>query len=134
MADEIEVTETDETADTTEPEVGDEQEAETFSREYVQKLRDENAKQRNRAQRADEMAQRLHTELVAKTGRLADPADLPFDDEHLSDPEKLTAAIDALTEAKPHLKSRKPVGDIAQGNRGGAAESFDLMTHLKSLV
>jgi hypothetical protein len=99
----------------TAPPADTETEPETFDREYVSKLRQESAKQ------ADEYAQRLHAELVKASGRLADPADLAFDEEHLTDPEKLTQAIDALLEAKPHYKSRKPVGDIGQGNRGPAA-------------
>ena len=89
--------------------------AETFPREYVEKLRDENAKYRQRAGQSDDLAKRLHLELVKATGRLADPTDLPFDDAHLSDPDALTAAVEALLAAKPHLTSRKPTGDIGQG-------------------
>lgn len=90
-------------------------EDETFPRSYVERLRSENAKYRQRAQRADELGERLHRELVARTGRLADPSDLEYDPEHLDDPEALTAAVDALLEAKPHLASRKPTGSIGQG-------------------
>ncbi|MBF6328507.1 hypothetical protein [Nocardia transvalensis] len=86
-----------------------------FPRSYVEKLRDENAKYRQRAGRADEYAQRLHAELVRATGRLADPTDLPFDPDHLTDTEKMTTAIDALLARKPHLATRTPVGDIGQG-------------------
>lgn len=104
------------TADT-----GDEQpERETFPRSVVEKLRQENDKYRQRAARADAYAQRLHTALVAATGRLADPADLPYDAEHLDDAEALTAAIDELLTDKPHLASRKPSDDIGQGQRGPA--------------
>src|ERR1044072_6083817 len=74
--------------------------AETFPREVVEKLRKENGKHRQNAtaanERADALAQRLHLELVRATGRLADPADLAFDAEHLDDPETLAAAIDGL--------------------------------------
>ncbi|WP_252980167.1 hypothetical protein [Mycobacterium riyadhense] len=53
----------------------------TFSREYVKELREESKGHRLRADaaegRADELAKRLHAALVAATGRLADPADLP---------------------------------------------------------
>ena len=87
----------------------------TFPRAYVEQLRDENAKYRQRAQKADEYAQRLHTELVRATGRLADPTDLPFDLEHLADDTKLSVAVDTLLARKPHLASRKPSGDIGQG-------------------
>lgn len=105
--------------------------AETFPRDYVLKLRDENAKYRQRAADRDEIAERLHTALVAATGRLADPTDLTFDDAHLSDPEAITAAVDALLTAKPHLASRIPAGDIGQGV-SGASDSFSLSGLLKT--
>ncbi|QZY52720.1 hypothetical protein [Leucobacter tenebrionis] len=91
------------------------EEGDTFPRDYVEKLRDENAKYRQRASDRDEIAARLHTALVAATGRLADPSDLAFDDEHIVDPDKMITAIDALLQAKPHLASRKPSGSIGQG-------------------
>ncbi|CCK58951.1 hypothetical protein [Mycobacterium canetti] len=91
------------------------EEPETFPRSYVQELRQENGRYRQRAQQADAYAQRLHTELVRATGRLADPTDLPFNAEHLDDADKLTAAIDDLLSRKPHLVNRRPVGDIGQG-------------------
>jgi len=110
----------------------------TFPREVVEELRRENGKYRQRAQQADNMAeradnlgQRLHTELVRATGKLADPTDLPFDAEHLDSPEKLTEAIELLLSNKPHLATRKPAGDIGQGQRGSAAEPFSLLGFLK---
>ncbi len=92
-----------------------EEEPETFPREYVEQLRDENAKHRTRAARSDEFANRLHAALVAATGRLADPSDLAFDEAHLEDPDQLEAAIDRLVASKPHLASRRPAGDVGQG-------------------
>lgn len=106
--------------------------ADTFSRTYVEKLRRENASYRERAQRADELANRLHAALVDATGRLADPTDLPFDAAHLDDADALTAAIDALLAGKPHLASRRPFGDVGQGNRGGSAESVSLAELLRA--
>ena len=88
---------------------------ETFPRSYVEELRAENQRYRERGKRADELARRLHTALVAATGRLADPSDLPFDEAHLADPDALAAAIDELLTRKPHMAARKPVGDIGQG-------------------
>lgn len=88
---------------------------ETFPRSYVEKLRKEAAGHRDRAKRADDFAQRLHTALVEATGRLADPADLPFEESHLDDAQALTTAIEALLADKPHLASRKPFGNIGQG-------------------
>lgn len=129
--------ETDAATEGTGPTEGDENpddNAETFPRSVVEKLRQENGKYRQRAQQADALAQRLHVELVRATGRLADPTDLPFDAEHLDDPEAMTAALDALLADKPHLASRRPVGDIGQGQRGGSSQPFSLLDTLKSLT
>ena len=109
----------------------DHDDPEVFPREVVEKLRQENGRYRQRAQQADELAKRLHTELVRTTGRLADPTDLPFDEDHIADPDKLTAALDELLDAKPHLASRRPAGDIGQGNRGAASGNFSLLDMLK---
>lgn len=111
---------------------GDGDQPETFPREYVEKLRKESAGYRERAQQADQLAQRLHTALVAATGRLADPTDLPFDAEHLDDPDALNAAIDALVERKPHLKSRRVVGDVGQGAGSVKAGQVNLAEILRA--
>lgn len=86
-----------------------------FPRSYVEELRQENGRYRQRAQRADQLAQRLHTELVRATGRLADPTDLEFNETHLDNPAGLDTALTELLERKPHLASRRPSGDIGQG-------------------
>jgi len=106
-------------------------EPETFPRAVVEELRRENAEQRVKARRADEMSRRLHLELVRATGRLADPDDLPFDEAHLEDVEVLDAAIDDLLTRKPHLASRRPRGDIGQGATAEAA-SVDLAGILRA--
>jgi hypothetical protein len=105
--------------------------SETFPREVVEKLRQENGRYRQRAQRTDDLSRRLHTELVRATGRLADPSDLEYVEEHLDDPDALTAAVDELLERKPHLASRRPTGDIGQGQRGSASQPFSLLQMLK---
>ena len=97
---------------------------EMFPREVVEKLRQENGKYRQRAQQADTLAHRLHLELVRATGRLADPSDLEYAEEYLDDPDALTAAIDELLDRKPHLATRRPSGDIGQGQRGAASAPF----------
>ena len=112
---------------------GDADDAETFPRSYVERLRRENQRYREQAGHAEEYAHRLHTELVRATGRLADPTDLAFDADHLADADQLDAAITALLDAKPHLASRRPAGDIGQGNRGTAG-SFSLLDTLRSRV
>lgn len=93
-------------------------EPETFPREYVEKLRKEAADHRVRATDRDALAERLHTALVTTTGRLADPTDLPYDEDHLTDETALNTAIDDLLDRKPHLASRRIVGDIGQGATG----------------
>lgn len=118
---------------TEEPEVDDDQleDGETFPRDYVERLRRENARYRERAGQADDLAQRLHAALVAATGRLADPSDLAFDETHLGDENALTAAIDDLLDRKPHLRSRRPRGDVGQGIPG-ASTTTDLAGILRS--
>jgi len=95
-------------------------EPETFPREVVEKLRAEAAKHRVAAAKHDETKARLHAELVKATGRLADPADLAYNEDHLTDPDKLNADIDALLQSKPHYSSRIPAvgSSIAQGVKG----------------
>ena len=102
-----------------------------FPRHVVAKLRDENARYRQRASRADDLARRLHTALVTATGKLHDPEDLPYDEDHLDDPEALAAAVDDLLARKPHLASRKPVGNIGQG-ASGSTSTVDLAGLLRS--
>jgi len=108
-------------------------EQESFPREYVEKLRKSEAGYRERAQRADALAARLHTALVEQTGRLADPSDLPYDAAHLDDDDALTAAIDDLVARKPHLASRRPSGDVGQGATGTSAD-VDLAGLLRGLA
>lgn len=103
----------------------------TFPRDYVLKLRDENAKYRQRAQDRDELAKQLHTALVTATGRLQDPSDLAFNEDHLRDLPKMVAAIDDLLATKPHLASRKPAGDIGQGV-SVASDTFSLLGALRT--
>jgi len=93
----------------------------TFPRAYVEELRKENARYRDRAKSADALAERLHGALVAATGRLADPTDLPYDEKHLDDADALSAAIDELLARKPHLADRRPRGDVGQGAREQSA-------------
>lgn len=70
---------------TPEPESGAaEADTETFSREYVEGLRRENAKYRSQAKGSEELRHQLHDALVQLDGRLADPTDLAYADEHLT--------------------------------------------------
>ncbi len=98
----------------------DESEPETFPREYVSHLRDEAKSWRLKAAKADELQARLHAELTKADGRLADWQDLPFDAEHLENPEAHAEAITQLLRDKPHYASRKPApgSTIHQGPVG----------------
>lgn len=97
----------------------------TFDRAYVEDLRKESAGYRTQLRTVQEQLHRLQVE---QTGKLADPADLAFDPAHLEDPEALAAAIDALLEAKPHLKRRAlPVGAAAQGPKNSVTGDVNLV-------
>lgn len=106
-----------------------EEDPQTFPREYVEKLRSEAAEHRIRAKRADDYAARLHTALVAATGRLADPDDLPYDEAHLEDAASLEQAIDDLLTRRPHLASRRVTGTVGQGatDTGSAVDLAGLL-------
>ena len=104
----------------------------TFSRSYVEKLRQEAAGYRVRAQRTAELEQRLHSALVAATGRLTDPSDLEFDPAHLDDEDALNAALDELLARKPHLASRRPRGDVGQGVTSASSGTVDLAALLRA--
>lgn len=131
------VTPTDDTVvDTDTPEettpIAAEDDAETFPRDYVERLRHEAAEARVKAKDRDDLAHRLHAALTAGTGRLADPTDLPFDEHHLAGDDSLEAAIDDLLARKPHLAARTPRGDIGQGPTLSNGSGIDLAGLLRS--
>lgn len=107
---------TPETGSGSENEPGD-NDPDTFPREYVEKLRKENADARVKSKRADELAQEVFHARVAALGKLADPTDLPFDADLLDDRAALEAAVDDLIARKPHLADRRPTGQVDQGAR-----------------
>lgn len=91
----------------------------TFTREYVESLRSENAGHRTRIreveQTADTLARTLWVERVAALNILADPSDLEYDADLLHDRDGIETAARQLVEAKPHLRSRAITGRIGQG-------------------
>lgn len=112
----------------------EETEPEVFPAKVVKDLRKENAKYRERAQKADDLAHRLHVALVGATGKLADPTDLEFDEAHLEDPDALAAAVDDLLARKPHLRARRVAGDVGQGNRGKTGGGPDLLEAMRGTL
>ena len=112
-----------------------EEQQQTFDRAYVEKLRKESANYRDKAKRAQELEQRLHNALVAKDGRLADPADLEFDPEHLDNPEALSNAIATLVAKKPGLRAQRLSGDVGAGVREKPKPpTTDLLSIMKGLI
>lgn len=97
------------------------EEPKLFDEAYVKKLRDESAKYRQKAVKTEDLQRELFALKVAQTGLLADPTDLPFQ-EDLLDSDKLQEALQALLEAKPHLASRTPRGSVGQGASEHAEE------------
>lgn len=114
---------------------------ETFDRAYVQRLRDENAKARIAAKRADGLASRLLDTTVrsAAADLLADPGDLLVhadsaelvDDDGYPDADRIVTAARTLVQAKPYLAPRRVAGDVGQGARP-AASDVDLAGILRS--
>jgi len=112
------------------------EDAETFPRAYVEQLRQEAADNRVKAKRGDALAHRLVLAYAQALGRLADPTDLPYDeelcdDDGIPDPAKIADAVDELLTRKPHLGDRRPRGDIGQGATA-AESSVDLAGMLRS--
>ena len=116
---------------TPEPSGTETAESETFPRAYVEELRKEAATYRERARRADELAEQLFVAKVAATGRLADPTDLPFDEALLADMPAMEAAIEHLIANHPHYAARRPTGSVGQGATGSDAGSVDLAAILR---
>lgn len=124
--------ESDETVSEGDP--NDTDEGDTFPREYVEKLRRESAKYRERAQQSEKIAQRLQTALVSLDGRLADPEDLPFDWAYLEDENALSEAIAELIARKPGLRAQQITGDAGQGKRGSEKKpAADLISLIRGL-
>lgn len=114
--------------------VSDEDSSETFPRSYVEKLRKSEAKYRERAKRADALAEQLHTALVKLDGRLADPEDLEFNEDHLEDPDALAEAISDLVARKPGLRAQQLGGDVGAGARGSKPKPpADLISLIRGL-
>jgi hypothetical protein len=108
----------------------------SFSAEYVRTLREEAASQRVKAKRTDEANARLLQALAQADGRLIEANELAFTDDLIDevgivDSVKVTAAIDALIQAKPYLASRRPTMPITQGVQTQLPETPGLFTLIR---
>jgi hypothetical protein len=106
-----------------------------FPREYVAELRAENAEHRTKAteaaNRAEELSRQLWLERVTGLGLLADPTDLPYNAEIVSDPAGIRAAAEELLAAKPHLRTRRITGRAGAGE-GSPTEPVSLSAMLRA--
>lgn len=114
-----------------------EDDADTFPRAYVERVRGESRRYRERAQaaeqRAGDLAAALWRTRVESLDRLADPDDLPLpDDADPLDDDALAAAVDALLERKPHLAARRARGDVGQHERREDTEAVSLAGLLRA--
>jgi len=111
-----------EQADTDVADIEQAEQVETFSADYVAKLREESAAHRIKAKRIDDANARLVAAYAVADGRLVDVdaltyADDLLDENGLVDRDKVAEAIAALVEAKPYLASRTPAATLPQGVR-----------------
>ncbi|MGO3069055.1 hypothetical protein [Corynebacterium casei] len=112
-----------------------EEQQQAFDRKYVEKLRKESAKYRDKAKRAEELEKRLHRSLVAQDGRLADPDDMEFNPDHLHDADALSDAIANLVAKKPGLRAQRLSGDVGAGVREQPKPpTTDLLSIMKGLI
>ena len=105
-----------------------EQQQEQEQDPLVKKLRNEAAGNRVKAREAGELAESraaaLFTALVKLDGRLADPSDLPYSEEYLTDEAALEGAISDLLERKPGLAARQYRGNIGAGVKSEQASTL----------
>ena len=118
----------DEARDLEQEQEQEQQEQEQEIDPLVKKLRNEAAGNRVKAREAGELAEQraaaLFTALVKLDGRLADPSDLPYSEEYLTDEAALESAISDLLERKPGLAARQYRGNIGAGVKGDSPTSL----------
>lgn len=113
----------------TNPETNDSGEPETFDREYVEKLRRENAAKRKEKEEVETKLQAKLRDVYIKqeAGQiLADPDDLllhnpelnVFDEEGNIVVDRIREAAHELRKNKPHLAAKQFGQDVGLGNRG----------------
>lgn len=112
--------------------MSEEEDSDSFPRSYVEKLRKESQGLRDRLREAEDATQtmtdeleqvrrQLHKALVERDGRLVDADALEYSQDHLSDPDALSAAVGELLAAKPYLSAKRFQGTVHQGAEPVAA-------------
>lgn len=101
----------------------------TFSREYVEKLRGESARSRKAskeaADRLAELEQKYVTARVAALGELADPSALPYSRDLVEmDDDALAEHVTAFLKQAPHMRRVGAGGALPAHERGPAAVSL----------
>jgi hypothetical protein len=116
---------------------GAEPDDQTFTLEYVKKLREENAASRIKAARADTAETRLRALAIeqAVSEVLMSPDDLSWDAAYADadgypDHDKILAAAEVLVARKPHLARVR--GDVGQGQRGDVVPAVSLSGLLRA--
>lgn len=101
----------------------------------IKKLRNEAANYRVKARETSERLTARETALfdalVKLDGRLADSRDVEFNAEYLEEPDRLSAAISDILEAKPGLAARRYGGNIGAGVQ--AEKDVSLVEIMKSM-
>ena len=124
-------------------EVPDEEngEPQVFDREYVEKLRRENAEWRVRVKALEDsmtereaqigaLNRRVFKAMVVADGRLHNPEDLEYDEACLDDEAGVAPAIDTLLSGRPYLAKPQFEGDIGQDDK--PSKTFSLAGMLQS--
>lgn len=125
---------------------GAEEGGETFTADYVAKLRKEAGDHRVKRREAEQQVSTLRERLIDTTVRsaagdvLADPGDLLLhtdetdllDDDGLPDADKIVDAAKALASERPHLASRRPARPVEQGARDEQTPDVSLSGILRS--
>lgn len=112
-------------------------ESKSYNEEYVKRLRDEAARYRVKAKRADDAEGRLRAAAIgqATDGILADPTDMTWSDEFADDDgwpdlDRIKDAAINLVVSKPHLG--RPRGFVGQGHHSDEPDPVSLSGILKA--
>lgn len=127
-----------ETPDAEHPNDEPDENAETFPRSYVEKLRKENQGYRQRANtaeaRVDELSRALWAARVEATGEVENAAEVRYNADIADDADAITEAVHAAVSERPYIAKRKVSGSVGQGVTGSKDEPFSLLGRLQRSV